>query len=147
MVRRMSESVDVAIIGGGQAGLATSWYLTQAGVEHVVLESGRVAETWRTRRWDSFCLVTPNWGVKLPGADYRGPDPDGFMPLAELVDYFQGWADSFKAPVQENTRVLSLEREGADFSLQLARNELRARPVVVASGAFQRARPPAGAGE
>jgi putative flavoprotein involved in K+ transport len=60
--------VEVAIIGAGQAGLATSWYLTQAGVEHVVLEAGRVAETWRARRWDSFCLVTPNWGVDLPGA-------------------------------------------------------------------------------
>jgi putative flavoprotein involved in K+ transport len=140
----MNESVDVAIIGGGQAGLATSWYLTQAGVEHVVLEAGRVAETWRTRRWDSFCLVTPNWGVKLPGADYRGQDPDGFMPLAELVDYFQGWADSFKAPVHENTRVSTLERDGADFILKLARNELRARRVVVASGAFQRAHRPAG---
>src|SRR5947207_2776573 len=95
----MAESVEVAIVGAGQAGLATSWYLKQAGVEHVVLESSRVAETWRSRRWDSFCLVTPNWSVRLPGAEYAGPDPDGFMPLAELIDYFQHWADSFHAPV------------------------------------------------
>src|SRR5207302_2943977 len=96
----MTSGVDVAIIGAGQAGLATSWFLTRAGVDHVVLDAGRVAETWRTRRWDSFCLVTPNWGVNLPGANYRGPDPNGFMPLTEIVDYFQGWADSFQAPVQ-----------------------------------------------
>jgi putative flavoprotein involved in K+ transport len=140
----MTESVDVAIIGGGQAGLATSWYLKQSGVDHVVLEAGRVAETWRTRRWDSFCLVTPNWGCSLPGANYEGPDPDGYMPLAELIDYFQGWADSFKAPVQENTRVSSLERDGDDFVLKLPGSELRARNVVVASGAFQRAHSPSG---
>jgi putative flavoprotein involved in K+ transport len=140
----MQRSVDVAIIGGGQAGLATSWYLTQAGVEHVVLEAGRVAETWRSRRWDSFCLVTPNWGVRLPGMNYAGPDPDGFMSLAELIGYFHGWADSFKAPVQENTRVSALEKEGGDFVLKLPGNALRARTVVVASGAFQRAHRPAG---
>ena len=71
----MTESVDVAIVGAGQAGLATSWYLKQAGVDHVVLEAGRVAETWRSRRWDSFCLVTPNWTVQLPGARVRRPRP------------------------------------------------------------------------
>jgi putative flavoprotein involved in K+ transport len=140
----MTESVDVAIIGAGQAGLATSWYLKQAGVEHVVLEAGRIAETWRARRWDSFRLVTPNWGVSLPGANYDGPDPDGFMSLAELIHYFQDWADSFKAPVRENTRVVSLEKNGADFVLNLPGSELRSRKVVVASGAFQRAHRPAG---
>ena len=114
----MERSVDVAIIGGGQAGLATSWCLTRAKVDHVVLESGRVAETWRSRRWDSFCLVTPNWTVQLPGAKYGGPDPDGFMPLAELIDYFQTYASSFDAPVEENSSVTTLEADdgvGADF--------------------------------
>ena len=99
----MERSVNVAVIGGGQAGLATSWYLTQAHVDHVVLESGRVAETWRSRRWDSFCLVTPNQFIHLPGAKYDGLDPDGFMRLAELVDFFQDWADSFDPPVEGNT--------------------------------------------
>ncbi|HEV2477114.1 MAG TPA: FAD-dependent oxidoreductase, partial [Candidatus Dormibacteraeota bacterium] len=80
-----AEKVDVAVVGAGQAGLATSYYLSQAGVEHVVLDAGRVAETWRSRRWDSFCLVTPNWSVKLPGGEYAGPDPDGFMGRDELV--------------------------------------------------------------
>ena len=77
----MKGSVDVAIIGAGQAGLATSWYLTQSKIDHVVLESGRVAETWRSRRWDSFRLVTPNWTVQLPGARYAGPDPDGLVEI------------------------------------------------------------------
>jgi putative flavoprotein involved in K+ transport len=140
----MTESVDVAIIGGGQAGLATSWYLKQAGVDHVVLEAGRVAETWRTRRWDSFCLVTPNWSVQLPGAKYAGPDPDGYMPLAELVDYFQAWSASFESPVLLNTRVSSLKKDGDDFVMELTGSELRARTVVVATGGYQRAHLPAG---
>ena len=72
--------MDVAIVGGGQSGLATSWFLKQAGVDHVVLEAGRIAETWRSRRWDSFCLVTPNWSVKLPGGHYPGPAPVALAP-------------------------------------------------------------------
>ncbi|HYM65665.1 MAG TPA: FAD-dependent monooxygenase, partial [Patescibacteria group bacterium] len=115
----MPEQVDVAIIGAGQAGLATSWYLTQAGVEHVVLEAGRVGETWRSKRWDSFCLVTPNWSVRLPGATYAGPDPDGFMPRAELVDHIQRWAESFRAPVRERARVSSLTASGGGLALEL----------------------------
>jgi putative flavoprotein involved in K+ transport len=141
----MVSSVDVAIIGGGQAGLATSWYLTQAKVDHVVLEAGRVAETWRTRRWDSFCLVTPNRFVHLPGAKYDGPDPDGFLPLAELVDYFQSWADSFDAPVEGNSTVTKLEAEGGEFLLTVAPATIKARTVVVATGAYQRPYRPAGA--
>jgi len=139
----MGESVEVAIIGAGQAGLATSWYLKQAGVDHVVLEAGRVAETWRSRRWDSFCLVTPNWSVKLPGAAYSGPDPDGFMGRSELIEYFQTWADSFAAPVKESCQVSALEGSGNEFVLQLPSGTLIARNVVVASGGYQRAyRPP-----
>jgi putative flavoprotein involved in K+ transport len=141
----MKSTVDVAIIGAGQAGLATSWHLKQAGIDHVVLEAGRVAETWRSRRWDSFCLVTPNWSVQLPGAKYDGPDPDGFMPLAELVDYLQAWADSFGTPVQENSPVTSVETDGGGFVLSLPSGRLKARRVVVASGAYQRPHRPAGA--
>jgi putative flavoprotein involved in K+ transport len=140
----LKTSVDVAIIGAGQAGLATSWYLQQANIDHVVLEAGRVAETWRTRRWDSFCLVTPNWSVMLPGATYAGPDPNGFMPLAELVDYFKSWADSFEAPVEEDCRVEAVEADGERFVLSLPSGDLRARRVVVASGAYHRAHRPAG---
>jgi putative flavoprotein involved in K+ transport len=141
----MTESVDVAIIGAGQAGLATSWFLNQAGVDHVILEAGRVAETWRSRRWDSFCLVTPNWSVQLPGAPYDGPDPDGYMHRDALVDHFQRWSDSFNAPVQEGCHVSSLDADGDGFVLAMPSGKMRARTVVVASGGYQRAHQPANA--
>jgi putative flavoprotein involved in K+ transport len=140
------ERVDVAIIGAGQAGLATSWYLTRAGVDHVVLEAGRVAETWRTRRWDSFSLVTPNWSVMLPGRDYDGPDPEGFMPRNDLVAYLERWAASFDPPVRGGCEVSALEQEdqGGGFALQTLEGKLHARTVVVASGGYQRAHLPPG---
>ncbi len=135
----------MAIIGAGQAGLATSWYLKQAGVDHVILEAGRVAETWRSRRWDSFCLVTPNWtAAELPGSTMTA-DPDAFMPLGDLVDFFQAWATSFQAPVVEHCQVTALEEDGDGFLLKLANGALRARRVVVASGGYQRAHRPANA--
>src|SRR6266567_2349967 len=142
----MIENVDVAVIGAGQAGLATSWYLTQAGADHVVFDGGRIAETWRSRRWDSFCLVTPNWAVNLPGAAYAGPSPDGFMSLAELVAFFESWAASFRPHVQEMTHVLRLQADSdGRFLLSLADRQVRARTVVVASGSYHKAHRPAGA--
>jgi len=141
----VTASVEVAVIGAGQAGLATSYHLKQAGVEHVVLESGRVAETWRSRRWDSFCLVTPNWTVRLPGAAYKGPEPDGFMDREELVEHFQSWADSFAAPVKGSCQVTALDIDGDGFALHLPDGTLTARSVVVATGGYQRPHRPAGA--
>ncbi len=142
----MRDSVEVAVVGSGQAGLAAAWHLAQEGIEHVVLEAGRLGETWRSRRWDSFCLVTPNWSVQLPGGSYRGPDPDGYMPLAEIVDYLESYAGSFKAPVLEQSPVTRLCVDpGGGFELALPEGTLRARTVVVASGAYQRAHRPAGA--
>ena len=143
----MTSDVNVAVIGAGQAGLATSWHLKQAGVDHVVLEAGRVAETWRSRRWDSFCLVTPNWSVQLPGGTYDGPDPDGFMNLTELVGHFEIWADSFHAPVVEGCQVTSLGADGDGFLLMTPERKLRARTVVVATGGYQRAHRPSSAGQ
>src|SRR5437899_11154385 len=122
----MAESVDVAVIGAGQAGLATSWCLKQAGVEHVVLEAGTVAETWRTRRWDSFCLVTPNWSAKLPGAEYAGPEPDGLMARAELVAHIQRWADQFHAPVQEDCSHPALDAARQKIVASTSRETSRA---------------------
>lgn len=143
----MRTDVNVAVIGGGQAGLATSWYLTQQGVDHVVLEAGRVAETWRSRRWDSFCLVTPNWSVMLPGAEYAGPDPDGFMARDELVEHFERWAQGFDAPVLEGCAVSAVDRDGDGFVLATPDGSMRARSVVVASGGYQRPYLPAAAQE
>src|SRR3982074_2537988 len=104
----MSLAVGVVIIGAGQAGLSLSHELETAGVEHVVLERGRVGETWRGR-WDSFCLVIPNWTVQLPGGRYRGDDADGFMPKSAIVDHLVAYAESFRAPVREGVTVTSLE--------------------------------------
>jgi len=111
----------------------------------VILEGGRVAETWRSRRWDSFCLVTPNWSVQLPGAPYLGPDPDGFMVLADLVAHLQQWRVSFRAPVREQSPVTRLEEDGnRGFLISMPGSKLLARRVVVATGAYQRAHRPAG---
>ena len=142
----MADEVEVVVIGAGQAGLATSHELTQAGVEHVVLERDRVGETWR-HRWDSFCLVTPNWTLQLPGHPYDGDDPDGFMPREEIVEYLERYAAKLSAPVREGVGVTSLS-PGADGGMQLETSEgpVEARAVVVATGAYQRAhRPPAAA--
>src|ERR1700730_1633029 len=143
----MQSSVNVAIIGAAEAGLSTSYFLSRAGVEHVVLEAGRVAETWQSRRWDSFCLVTPNWSVQLPGAHYAGADPDGFMVRDALVDYIQRWAHGFGAPVRERCAVTSLDPDGDGFVLQTGEGRLQARTVVVASGGYQRAYLPPGAAD
>ena len=137
-----AEDVDVAIIGGGQAGLATSHELTEAGIEHVVLERGRLGETWRTR-WDSFCLVTPNWSVLLPGHPYDGDDPDGYMPRDEIVAYLERYAAGFGAPVREGIEVTSLAQvPDGGFLLGTSDGEIRASSVVVATGAYQRAHRP-----
>jgi putative flavoprotein involved in K+ transport len=143
----MDSRVDVAIIGAGQAGLATSWHLTQANVDHVVLEAGRVAQTWRSRRWDSFRLITPNWAIELPGTAYDGDDPQGYMSRAELVVFFDSWVASFNPPVAGSTQVTNLESDGQrGFVLTTSRGQVRARRIVVASGSYQTAHRPAGAG-
>ena len=142
----MERSVDVAVIGAGQAGLATSWFLTQANVDHVVLDAGRVAETWRTRRWDSFRLITPNWAIGLPGIAYTGDEPDGYMSRVELIDFFESWAASFNPPLLRKTQVSCLEADSdGGFVLTAGGGQVRARKVVVASGGYQKAHRPAGA--
>jgi len=142
----MTETVDVVVIGAGQAGLSLSHELSHAGVEHVVLERGRVGEAWR-RRWDSFCLVIPNWTVRLPGSPYRGGDPDGFMPRDDIVAHLAGYAQSFGAPVREGVSVSALDTgDDGGFLLRTSSGEIRARQVVLASGAYQKPhRPPAAA--
>lgn len=136
--------VDAIVIGAGQAGLSTSHELTWQGVEHVVLERGRVGETWRGR-WDSFCLVTPNWTVQLPGFPYNGADPDGFLLRDEIVDYLERYARSFDAPVREGVQVRSLAAANGGFELETSSGPIRASSVVVTTGAYQRPHRPAGA--
>ena len=139
------ERIDVAIVGGGQAGLATSRELAAAGVEHVVFERARIGETWRGW-WDTFCLVTPNWSVQLPGRHYDGDDPDGFMVRDDIVAYLERYADAFDLPVRDHTEVESLDLSpGGGFDLRTSGGDVHATAVVVATGAYQRAHRPSGA--
>ncbi|HKC89951.1 MAG TPA: NAD(P)-binding domain-containing protein, partial [Candidatus Limnocylindria bacterium] len=139
----MSKS-DVVVIGAGQAGLSVSHELSAAGVDHVVLERGRVGETWRGR-WDTFCLVTPNWTVLLPGGAYAGEDPDGFMPRDAIVAHLESYARSFKAPVRERVAVTALHPIDDGFAVSTSEGELRSKTVVVTTGAYQKAHRPAAA--
>lgn len=140
----MIERSDVVVVGAGQAGLATSHELSRLGVEHVVLERNRVGATWQGR-WDSFCLVTPNWATRLPGFWYEGDDPDGYIPRDEIVSYLERYAASFEAPVRQGVDVTSLEPADDGFVLRTSGGEIRARAVVVSTGAYQRPHRPSGA--
>ena len=141
----MDERIGVVVVGAGQAGLAVSYELTSLGIEHEVLERGRLGQTW-LERWDSFCLVTPNWSVQLPGGAYVGDDPDGFMSRDEVVRHLERYATSFAAPVREGVEVTSLDAasEGG-FRLTTADAVLHADGVVLATGAYQRPHRPLGA--
>jgi putative flavoprotein involved in K+ transport len=135
-------SIDTAIVGAGQAGLAASRHLTDRGVEHVLLERGRVGHTWRTERWDSFVLNTPNWAQQLPGFAYDGPAPDAFAPLAEVIGYLEAYAASFAAPVRERVSVTALRASpGGGYELETSQGPVHARVVIVATGAYQRPTP------
>jgi putative flavoprotein involved in K+ transport len=136
---------QVVVVGAGPAGLATSCELSRAGVDHVVLEKARVAQTWR-KRWDSFCLVTPNWTVQLPDLPYDGGDPDGFMLRDEVVAYLERYAEAIDAPVREGVEVSSLRPgPGGGLRLDTSDGTLDAHTVVLATGAYQRPHRPAAA--
>jgi putative flavoprotein involved in K+ transport len=132
------DAVDVIVVGAGQAGLALSHELSVRGVTHAVLERGRVGQAWRDR-WDSFCLVTPNWTIQLPGGAYDGNDPDGYLPRDEIVGFFERYAARIDAPVREGVEVTALAPDpAAGFRVVTSAGELRARRVALASGAYQR---------
>lgn len=127
----------VVVVGGGQAGLSASYCLRQRGIEHVVLEANGVGHEWRTRRWDSFCLVTPNWQCRLPGFPYQGPDPDGFMVRDEIVRYLEDYVASFQPPLLEGVRVTGLRRATTGhFELSTSVGDLTADQVLVATGPY-----------
>lgn len=134
-----AEHVQVAVVGGGQAGLAAAHELTALGLEPVVLERGRVGQTWRDR-WDSFCLVTPNWSLRLPGHPYDGPDPDEFLPRDGIVDYLERYTQGLE--VREGVDVERVD----DLTLHTTAGEIKADAIVVATGAYQRPHRPAAAG-
>jgi putative flavoprotein involved in K+ transport len=122
------------VIGGGHAGLAMSRCLSRAGIDHVVLERGRVAERWRSERWDSLRLLTPNWQSRLPGFRYQGPDPDGYMRMPEVIDFLERYARSFAAPVEEGTNVIGVESRGGTYRVTTDRGGWEAPAVVIATG-------------
>jgi len=143
----MSTRPGVVVVGGGQAGLATSHELDRHGVSHVVLERGRVGQSWRGR-WESFCLVTPNWSMRLPGQPYDGADPDAFDARDDIVGFLERYARRNDAPVREGVEVHALRRaEGGGFRLSTSDGDIEARTVVVSTGAYQRPHRPEAAGD
>lgn len=141
----MIQKIETIIIGGGQAGLAVSYYLSRQGRENVVLEQAAMAgNAWRNDRWDSFTLLTPNWSFRLPGAEYQGNNPDGFMPRAEIVGNLEQYVRDFHLPVQYNIRVDSVKQnEKANGYLINTRDSAwEARNVVIATGLFQKPKKP-----
>ena len=124
------------VIGAGHNGLAVSRFLSARSIDHVVLERGEVANSWRTERWDSLRLLTPNWKTSLPGFDYDGDDPDGYMTMPEVADFIERYAAKTKPPLETLTTVLSVRRNGAGYEVETDRGTWRCRSVVMASGGF-----------
>ena len=127
--------VTVVVVGGGHNGLAMSKRLSDRGVDHVVLEKSEVAASWRTQRWDSFTMLTPNWQARLPGRVYDGDDPDGFMTGREVADFIQTYADTIEAPVEAGTTVKAVRRSHDGYEVVTDQGTWRCRCVVLAGGA------------
>ncbi|HEX7812978.1 MAG TPA: NAD(P)-binding domain-containing protein [Burkholderiales bacterium] len=123
------------VIGAGQAGLAMSWWLAQRSIDHVVLERGEVANSWKTERWDSLRLLTPNWQSRLPGYGYRGDDPDGFRTMPETIGFIERYADAISAPVRTGTRVTAVRRRDGGYEVVTDQLKWQCRSVVLATGA------------
>lgn len=128
-------NTTTVIIGAGHAGLAMSRCLADRSIDHVVLERGAVANSWRTERWDSLRLLTPNWLSRLPGHEYDGPHPDGFRTMSETIEFIERYAQANAAPVQTHTRVVSVRRYHDGYSVVTTQGEWRSPTVVIASGA------------
>jgi putative flavoprotein involved in K+ transport len=140
-------TTDTVVIGAGHAGLAVSRLLTDAGRDHVVLDRGRIAERWRSERWDSLHLLTPRWMTRLPGWDYTGPAREGFMPVAELVEHLERYAADFSAPVHGGTTVLSVAEAPSGYRVTTDQGTWHSRHVVVATGPWGRPRVPSSIAE
>jgi putative flavoprotein involved in K+ transport len=133
------EAVETIVVGAGQAGLSVSHCLEQHGHDHLVLERGQIGETWRTERWDSFRLNTPNFWLRLPGHEYRGDDRDAFLTRDEAVGYFERYAEAIGGTIRTGADVHSLRRErDGRYRLETSAGGYRANNVVVASGSFSR---------
>ena len=136
MTDSLPSHVSVAVIGGGQAGLSMSYQLKAKGIDHVVLEKNRIAHSWKTQRWDAFCLVTPNWQCQLPGHAYEGADPNGFMVKEEILAYLDAFARKVNAPLREGVEVLSVEKADGPFEITTREEQCAADAVFLATSLY-----------
>ena len=127
--------VTTVAIGAGHCGLAVSRHLADRGIDHVVLERGEVASSWRAQRWDSLRLLTPNWQSRLPGFGYDGPDPDGYMTMSEVISFIGRYAEAVDAPLRTDTTVTQVRREPDGFVVTTSEGSWNSPAVVVATGA------------
>ena len=123
------------VIGAGQAGLAMSWWLAKRSIDHVVLERGAIANSWKAERWDSLRLLTPNWHSRLPGYGYQGDDPDGFRTMPQTIEFIERYAEVISAPVRTRTEVTSVRRNGDGYEVVTGQGDWRCETVVIATGA------------
>jgi putative flavoprotein involved in K+ transport len=138
----VAEHVDTVVVGGGQAGLAVGHCLTRLGCEHVIVEQGQIADSWRTQRWDSFKLNTPSFFLQLPGHAYSGGDPEGYLTRDETVAYLDDYAAVTGSPIRTGVNVTSISRaDDGGLAVGTSAGPLHARNVVVAAGSFRRPRP------
>src|SRR4029453_5686530 len=135
-----TEDVETLIVGGGQAGLAVSHMLSRSGSPHLILERGRIAERWRTERWDGLRFQFPNWSVQLPDFPFRLGDADGFASSPEIVEFLTSYADHVGAPIRCGVAVTRLRRGGgaSGFLAQTSAGPIASANVVVATGPYQR---------
>lgn len=126
----------VVVVGGGQAGLSASWHLSCQAIEHVIFEKNSIAHTWKTQRWDAFCLVTPNWQCQLPDFSYPGGDPHGFMVKDEIVAYVEEFARRIEAPVREGVAVLRISQSDGVFHVETNTGTVTADAVILAVSAY-----------
>ncbi|TFH36175.1 MAG: FAD-dependent oxidoreductase, partial [Anaerolineales bacterium] len=138
----MTEKIETIVVGGGQGGLSTSYHLTQQGREHVILEQAdKAAKAWR-ERWDSFTLITPNWTIRLPGAEYQGDDPDSFTARDDVVAYFSEYIERFDLPIRYGIRVTFVEPIETGYLVRTDEAEFEAANVVIATGMYQQPKIP-----
>ncbi len=133
------EKVDTLVVGAGQAGIAASEHLGNHGISHVVLEKDRIAEKWRTARWDSLVANGPAWHDRFPNRDFDDPDYDAFIPKELIADYFVEYVAQIKAPVRCGVTVKQVERmpNGGGFHVKSSEGDFEARHIIAATGAFQ----------
>ncbi|MGI9534675.1 MAG: NAD(P)-binding domain-containing protein, partial [Thermodesulfobacteriota bacterium] len=130
----------VIIIGGGQAGLSTSYFLKKYGVDHIILDKAKVGDTWRNKRWDTFCLVTQNWQCQLPGFHYNGEHAEGFMSRDEIVEYLEQYAEYINPPFRSGVTVnkLYFDDSKSHYIAKTTDGEYHSDNIVIATGTYQK---------